>query len=171
MTQDHIRPCTQSDFETIWKIVNDGARAYRGHVPSDRLHDPYMSQDELRSEIASGVSFFGFESGGHLIGIMGIQSVRDVVLIRHAYVLTEHQGEGIGSRLLEHLRGLAARPIMIGTWAASTWAIGFYQRHGFQLVTDEEKNRLLRTYWKIPDRQVETSVVLADPQWFERCNP
>jgi N-acetylglutamate synthase-like GNAT family acetyltransferase len=168
MSQNHIRPCTPSDFETVWTIINDGASVYRGHVPPDRLHDPYMSQDELRSEIASGVQFSGYESNGHLAGVMGIQHVRDVTLIRHAYVLTAHQGEGIGSQLLQHLRSAASRPVLIGTWATSTWAIRFYQRHGFQLVTPDEKNRLLRTYWNIPDRQIETSVVLADQQWFQQ---
>jgi GNAT superfamily N-acetyltransferase len=167
MSLNQIRPCTPSDFEAVWAIINDGASVYYGHVPPDHLHDPYMSQDELRREISSGVDFFGFESEGALVGVMGIQHVRDVTLIRHAYVLTAHQGEGIGSRLLEQLRSHASRPVLVGTWEASTWAIRFYQRHGFQLVTPGEKNRLLRTYWNIPERQIETSVVLADRRWLE----
>jgi GNAT superfamily N-acetyltransferase len=168
MNQNHIRPCSPSDFEAVWTIINDAARVYRGHVPADCLRDPYMSQDELRGEISAGVDFFGYESDGRLVGVMGVQPVRDVTLIRHAYVRTTHQGEGIGGRLLQHLRSRASGAVLVGTWAASDWAIRFYQRHGFQLVTAEEKDRLLRTYWNIPERQVETSVVLADQQWFQR---
>jgi GNAT superfamily N-acetyltransferase len=171
MSQNQIRPCTPSDFETVWTIINDGARAYRDHIPPDRLHDPYMSKEELRDEIASGVDFSGFESDGHLVGVMGIQRVRDVTLIRHAYVLTTHQGEGVGGRLLEHLRSHISPPVLIGTWEASAWAVRFYERHGFQLVTTDEKNRLLRIYWNIPDRQIETSVVLADQRWFQQNRP
>ena len=169
MSPNSIRPCTHADFETVWTIINDGASAYAGRIPPDRLHDPYMSREELRFEIASGVNFFGFESKGQLAGVMGIQSVRDVTLIRHAYVLTAHQGEGIGSSLLTHLHSSATTPMLIGTWAASDWAIRFYQRHGFQLVEEEEKNRLLRDYWSIPERQVETSVVLADQRWLRKA--
>jgi GNAT superfamily N-acetyltransferase len=127
-----------------------------------------MSRDELQHEMADGVSFSGYEEDGQLLGVMGIQPVQDVTLIRHAYVRTARRGQGIGSQLLEHLRDQTDRPILMGTWADAQWAVRFYQRHGFQLVTPEEKNRLLRKYWKIPDRQVETSVVLADERWFRQ---
>ncbi len=155
-----IRPCDEPDFETVYAIINDAAEAYRGVIPEDRWHEPYMSSEELRREIASGVRFWGYEAGGELLGVMGIQDVEDVTLIRHAYVRTPSRNQGIGGRLLSELRRLTSRPILIGTWAAATWAIRFYERHGFALVTSEEKDRLLRRYWRIPERQVETSVVL-----------
>jgi GNAT superfamily N-acetyltransferase len=157
-----IRPCTDGDFDTIWSIVNDGAAAYAGVIPPDRWRTPYMSRDELRREIADGVTFSGYEDEGALIGVMGIQDVADVTLIRHAYVRTGFQHRGIGGLLLGHLRTLTQRPVLIGTWAAATWAIRFYERHGFRVVSQEEKERLLRRYWKIPERQVETSVVLVE---------
>jgi GNAT superfamily N-acetyltransferase len=160
-----IRRCTDEDFDTIWSIVNDGAAAYAGVIPPDRWRTPYMSGEELRHEIADGVTFWGYEDAGALIGVMGIQNVADVTLIRHAYVRSGFQQRGIGGVLLGHLRTLAQRPVLIGTWAAATWAIHFYERHGFRVVTPEEKERLLRRYWKIPDRQVETSVVLVDERW------
>lgn len=161
-----IRPCDENDFAAIYAIVNDAAQAYRGVIPADRWHEPYMPEGELRHEIASGVAFWGFEEGGELVGVMGIQHVQDVTLIRHAYVRTARRGQGIGSELLAHLRTLTGRPILIGTWAAATWAIRFYEKHGFRLVTPAEKDRLLGKYWRIPRRQVETSVVLADARWF-----
>jgi len=157
-----IRPCTDADFDAIDSIVNDGAAAYAGVIPPDCLSTPYMTRDELRHEIADDVTFWGYEDDGALIGVMGIQDVQDVTLIRHAYVRTGFQHRGIGGHLLGHLRTLTARPILIGTWAAATWAIRFYERHGFRVVSQEEKERLLRTYWKIPERQVETSVVLVE---------
>jgi GNAT superfamily N-acetyltransferase len=165
-----IRLCQPHDLPAIWAIVNDGARAYSGVIPPDCLRTPYMSQEELRHEIAGGVSFWSYESGGQLLGVMGIQDVsiqdaRDVTLIRHAYVRTGSQNSGIGGELLRHLRNLTARPVLIGTWADAEWAIRFYRRHGFELVSPEEKDRLLRIYWSIPDRQIETSVVLADANW------
>ena len=160
-----VRPCEELDFGAILDIINDGAIAYRGVIPADRLHDPYMSTDELRREIASGVAFFGWQDASELNGVMGLQHVQDVTLIRHAYVRTAAQGTGIGSKLLEHVRSLAPGSILIGTWADSYWAIGFYERHGFRVVSREEKEILLRRYWKIPERQVETSVVLADATW------
>ncbi len=165
MAADTIRACDDSDLEVVLAIINDGARAYGGHVPTDRLHDPYMTLDELRREILAGVRFWGVASGSELDAVMGIQDVGDVTLIRHAYVRTRAQRKGLGARLLSHLRTLSTRPFLIGTWAAAEWAIRFYERHGFQLVTVAEKNRLLRTYWNIPDRQVETSVVLVDERW------
>lgn len=162
-----IRRCEERDFEAIWEIINDGARAYRGVIPEDRLNDPYMSKSELRHEIGDGVAFWGFEGRGELAGVMGIQKVRDVTLIRHAYVRTNHQKKGIGAQLLLHLRNLTQDPVLIGTWADARWAICFYEKHGFQVVQPDEKNSLLKRYWKIPERQVETSVVLADTKWRE----
>lgn len=152
-----IRPCLPEDFDQIHAIINDGAQAYQGSIPADRLRDPYMSRDELRHEIAAGVTF-----SGYLVGVMGIQPVQDVTLIRHAYVRTTHQKHGIGAQLLSHLRAQSTTPILIGTWAVAVWAIRFYERHGFRVVGPEEKNRLLKKYWTVPDRQIETSVVLTD---------
>jgi GNAT superfamily N-acetyltransferase len=157
-----IRPCLPEDFDQIHAIINDGAQAYQGSIPADRLRDPYMSRDELRHEIAAGVTFSGYEDSGQLVGVMGIQPVQDVTLIRHAYVRTTHQKHGIGAQLLSHLRAQSTTPILIGTWAAAVWAIRFYERHGFRVVGPEEKNRLLKKYWTVPDRQIETSVVLTD---------
>jgi GNAT superfamily N-acetyltransferase len=158
-----IRPGTHQDFDQIWTIINDGARAYRGIIPADRLRDPYMSREELRHEIDHGVLFSCYEDEpGTLLGVMGIQHVQDVTLIRHAYVRTASQGKGIGAHLLSHLRAQTTKPILIGTWADAAWAIRFYQRHGFHQVPRDAKNRLLKKYWTIPDRQVETSVVLAE---------
>jgi GNAT superfamily N-acetyltransferase len=168
MSEITIRPCTDDDFESIWEVINDGAQAYRYVIPPDRLHDPYMTRDHLRSEIADGVRFWACEKDGAIAAVMGIQHVEEVTLIRHAYVRTAHQREGLGSRMLAHLRAMARGPLLIGTWADADWAIRFYQRHGFQVVTHQEKERLLRKYWKIPERQVETSVVLADAGWNNR---
>ncbi len=151
----------------MFEIINDAAQAYRGVIPADCWHEPYMSKMELQQELEAGVIFWGFVSEGELVGVMGIQPVQDVTLIRHAYVRTARRHQGIGGQLLAHLRTLTDRPILIGTWAAAMWAIRFYQKHGFRLVTPAEKDRLLRKYWAISDRQVETSVVLAEPKWFE----
>jgi GNAT superfamily N-acetyltransferase len=156
-----IRRCRDDDREAIFAIVNAAAEAYRGVIPTDRWHEPYMPMEELDAEIAAGVEFWCYEDEGELLGIMGIQPVRDVNLIRHAYVVPESQGRGIGGELLEHLLGLATRPMLVGTWAAATWAIRFYERYGFEYVGPERTADLLRTYWDIPERQVETSVVLA----------
>ena len=158
-----IRPCRDDERETIFAIVNAAAEAYRGVIPADRWHEPYMPMDELDAELAAGVRFWGYEDHGELLGIMGIQDVGDVDLIRHAYVWPAHQGRGVGGALLEHLMGSATRRVLIGTWAAADWAVRFYQRHGFELVSPEQKTSLLETYWTIPERQVETSVVLAKP--------
>jgi len=160
-----IRACDDGDFELIWTIINDGAQAYKGIIPADRWTDPYMSRDKLHHEIEDGVVFWGYEDGGALAGVMGLQDVRDVTLIRHAYVRTASRNLGIGGQLLSHLRTITTRPVLIGTWADAVWAIGFYRKHGFRVVDPHEKDRLLRTYWSIPDRQVETSVVLADARW------
>jgi GNAT superfamily N-acetyltransferase len=158
----HIRACRADEREAILAIVNAAAEAYRGVIPADRWHDPYMSREELDGEIAAGVRFWGHESDGALTGVMGIQGVGDVDLIRHAYVLPARQGEGIGTYLLRHLRELSGRPMLVGTWADAGWAIRFYERNGFAPVSEPEKNELLRRYWTIPDRQIETSVVLAE---------
>ncbi len=162
-----ITPTTDADFETMFEIINDAARAYEGVIPADRYHEPYMSREELRHEIEAGVVFWGYREDGELLGVMGIQDVKDVTLMRHAYVATTHQGRGIGSALLKRLMDLTDRPTLIGTWAAADWAVRFYEKHGFVLVTPREKDRLLATHWKIPARQVQTSVVLADRRWFE----
>ena len=158
-----IRPCGDHERDAVLAIVNAAAEAYRGVIPADRWHEPYMPQSELDGEIAAGVAFWGYEDGGELLGIMGIQPVGDVDLIRHAYVVPEAQGRGVGGELLEHLMGSATRRVLVGTWAAAEWAIRFYAGHGFEQVTPERKSELLRVYWDIPERQVETSVVLARP--------
>ncbi len=188
-----IRRCLPADEPLMAEIVNDAASAYKGVIPADRWYEPYMPLDELQSEIAAGVRFWGAEVDGVLVGIMGSQDVDisanaaadaaynlahnladnerggigpntlgKVTLIRHAYVRTAQRGQGIGGALLKHLMGLAERPLLMGTWAAATWAVSFYQKHGFTLTSHAEKETLLRTYWNIPARQVETSVVLAD---------
>ena len=162
-----IRHCTHDDFDQIWTIINDGAQAYRGVIPADRWTEPYMSREKLQHEIRSGVDFWGFEQGGFLAAVMGTQPVLDVTLIRHAYVRTASQKQGIGSILLAHLRALTATPILIGTWADALWAIRFYQHHGFRTVDTSTRDQLLRKYWNVPDRQIETSVVLAEERWFE----
>lgn len=156
-----IRQCQVRDFDGMYAVINDAARAYKGVIPPDRFHEPYMTKEDLRREIDAGVVFWGYETDGELLGVMGMQDVEDVALVRHAYVRTAARNKGIGGKLLLHLLGLTARPVLIGTWADAVWAIRFYEKHGFQLVSPEEKDRLLKTYWSIPDRQVETSVVLA----------
>ena len=160
-----IRRCEERDLELTWTIINDGAQAYKGVIPADCWTEPYMSREELRQEIDDGVVFWGYEDGGELIGVMGIQTVQDVTLIRHAYVRTGRQKRGIGGHLLAHLRQIAKTPVLIGTWTDAVCAIRFYERHGFRLVSPEEKSRLLKKYWSIPERQAETSVVLVDATW------
>jgi GNAT superfamily N-acetyltransferase len=160
-----ITPCDEADVPAIFDIINQSAVAYKGVIPADRWHEPYMPLAELQSEIARGVRFFGYRLDGRLVGAMGIQEVKDVTLIRHAYVRPEFRGQGIGQALLEYLSRLTARPVLIGTWKAARWAVKFYEKNGFVLVGDEEKNRLLKTYWTVPERQIEESVVLADLKW------
>jgi len=156
-----VRSLLPSDFNAILKVINDAAQVYKGVIPGDRWKEPYMSAEELKGEIEAGVRFFGWAEGGHLLGVAGIQALEDTTLIRHAYVLPKYQGKGIGTGLLEYLRGLAETPeVLVGTWADASWAIRFYEKHGFKLVSSREKDRLLRTYWNIPERQIETSVVL-----------
>ncbi len=162
-----IRKSVANDFEAILAIINDAAQAYRGVIPSDRWHEPYMSADELAKEIASGVIFWMAEDNGQLLGVMGIQDKEDVALVRHAYTATTLQRKGIGTKLLRRVEALADKPILIGTWADASWAIEFYRRNGFTVVSDGDRNRLLRAYWSVPARQVETSVVLADRRWMK----
>jgi len=159
----NVRPCRDDEHGVILAIVNAAAEAYRGVIPADRWHEPYMSLREFDGEIAGGVEFWGYEEEGKVIGVMGIQSVGDVDLIRHAYVLPGSQRGGVGAALLDHLRHLSARQMLVGTWAAAAWAIRFYNHHGFELVAPERKTELLKTYWTITERQIETSVVLANP--------
>ena len=158
-----IRLCTDPDLDAILAIVNQAAEAYRGVIPADRWHEPYMARRELDGEIAAGVAFWGHQQDGVLIGVMGIQPVRDVDLIRHAYVRPDGQRRGVGGALIEHLRRHSTRRMLVGTWEAAAWAIAFYRRHGFELVSPQHKTVLLKTYWTIPERQIETSVVLANP--------
>jgi len=160
-----IRECTESDFSAIFEIINDAAQAYEGIIPDDCWCEPYMPIEELRHEIEDGVAFWGLEHCGQLLGVMGIQDKGDVILIRHAYVRTRARKQGIGARLLQHLETITGKPILIGTWADALWAISFYEKKGYTLMTEEEKNHLLRRYWSIPERQVETSVVLANQRW------
>ena len=162
-----IRKARDDDRDAMLAIVNDAARKYRGVIPADRWHEPYMPREEREREIARGVEFWVAEEGAALLGVMGIQDRGEVALVRHAYVTTHLQGKGVGSKLLEHIRALTPKPILIGTWADASWAIGFYRRNGFKLVTQAQKDKLLRKYWTIPPRQIETSVVLADPRWSD----
>ncbi|SRR6266851_3358195 len=166
----NVRLCRADEHGAILAIVNAAAEAYRGVIPADRWHEPYMSLREFDGEIAAGVEFWGYEEG-KLIGVMGIQAVRDIDLIRHAYVLPGSQRGGVGAALLDHLRRLSARQMLVGTWAAAAWAIRFYSHHGFELVTPERQTELLKTYWTITERQIETSVVLANPPLRDKSLP
>jgi GNAT superfamily N-acetyltransferase len=158
-----IRRCHENEREAILGVINAAAEAYRGMIPADRWHEPYMPRAELDEAIADGVEFWGCEIEGELVGVMGIQPVRDVELIRHAYVLPDRQGRGSGGALLNDLMRRSTGQVLVGTWAAADWAIRFYRRHGFVLVAPAQAAALLRRYWSIPERQVETSVVLARP--------
>lgn len=152
---------TDDDFQAILTIVNEAAISYKGKIPVDRWKEPYMPPEELKEEIGHGVQFYGYKENDTLIAVMGIQHVNDVTLIRHAYTLTSHQRKGVGEKLLKHLLNLAqTKRLLVGTWETAPWAIRFYQKHGFELVSKEEKTRLLKKYWDIPERQVQTSVVL-----------
>jgi N-acetylglutamate synthase-like GNAT family acetyltransferase len=160
-----IRKCADEDFEEIFNIINDAAIAYKGVIPAARWHKQYMTKEELKAQISDGVRFSCYVDNNEIIGVMGIQDKTDVELIRHAYVRTKQRNKGIGTLLLRELIKDSTKPILIGTWKAATWAISFYEKHGFCLVDEEEKNRLLKKYWAIPDRQVETSVVLVDEKY------
>jgi len=161
-----IRKIREADLDAALAIVNDAAQAYRGVIPADRWHEPYMPRDELQREIADGIVFWVAEEDGRLMGVMGIQDKGEVALVRHAYVAPTAQRSGVGTRLLRHVGGLTAKPLLIGTWADASWAIEFYRRNGFTILPKGDNDRLLRKYWSIPARQVETSVVLADPRWM-----
>jgi len=161
-----IRKSRPSDVDMMYEIINDAARAYKGIIPEDRWHEPYMPKDELEHEIDDGVVFWLFETEGEPAGIMGIQDRGDVCLIRHSYVRSSSQMRGIGTRLLKYLESKTDKPVLIGTWADATWAVSFYRKNGYRLLPEGEKNRFLRTYWTISERQVETSVVLANDGWF-----
>ena len=160
-----IRQSREADFPAMLAIINDAAQAYRGVIPADRWHEPYMPADELGAEIAGGIVFWVAEEGERVLGVMGIQDKGEVALVRHAYVSPAAQKMGVGTKLLHHVQGLAPKPVLVGTWAAASWAIEFYRRNGFSVVPEGEKNRLLRKYWSIPERQIETSVVLANARW------
>jgi N-acetylglutamate synthase-like GNAT family acetyltransferase len=160
-----IRDATEKDFNAIYSVINDAATAYKGIIPADRWHEPYMPKEELKTQIEDGVQFSCYIDDNKIIGVMGIQDMTDVYLIRHAYVLTNQRSKGIGTLLLHKLIQGSEKPILIGTWKAAQWAIRFYEKHDFSLVSEEEKNRLLKKYWTIPGRQVETSVVLANEKY------
>jgi len=160
-----IRRCTESDYNAIVEIINDAAQVYRGIIPDDRWHEPYMSEEELRHEIDDGVEFWGYDADGRLLGVMGIQDKGDVDLMRHAYVRTLNRNQGIGTHLLHYLEGMTEKPILIGTWIDAVWAIRFYRKNGYRPLSRQETETLLRKYWTIPERQVETSIVLADRKW------
>ena len=154
-----IRQCRPDEIDRLYLIINEAAKAYEGIIPADRYHQPYMSQEELEEEMKR-VTFYGWETNGELVGIMGIETIKDVTLIRHAYVLPQWQKQGIGNQLLSHLKNLITTSrLLVGTWAAAHWAIAFYQKHGFSLMSDKDK--LLSDYWDIPQRQIETSVVMG----------
>jgi N-acetylglutamate synthase-like GNAT family acetyltransferase len=160
-----IRKSSEADFAAMLAIINAAAQAYRGVIPADRWHEPYMAADELAREIADGIVFWVAEEDGRLAAVMGIQDKGEVALVRHAYVMPTLQRTGLGTKLLRHVQGLTDKPILIGTWATASWAIDFYRRNGFTVVSKANKDLLLRRYWSIPARQVETSVVLADEKW------
>ncbi len=168
MGNSKIRKCSENDFRVIHSTVNDAARVYKGAIPSDCWKEPYMSEEELRREIGEGVVFWGLEEKGELVGVMGLQPVQDVSLIRHAYVRPSKQRQGIAGRLLIHLLRQTDRPVLVGTWAGASWAVRFYEKKGFHLVSPKEKQWLLKTYWSVPERQIECSVVLADEKWEKR---
>jgi GNAT superfamily N-acetyltransferase len=166
-----IALCTDGELSAINAIINESAQAYKGVIPADRWHEPYMPMEEMGAEIARGVNFHGYYLDGILVAVMGIQEVKDVTLIRHAYVLTRLRGHGIGRKMLEHMTQLTARPILIGAWKAATWAVDFYRKNGFRLTDETEKNRLLKTYWTVSERQIEESVVLAGERWTSPGTP
>ena len=154
-----ICKCQPDDAKRIYFIINEAAKSYEDVIPADCFHQPYMPTDELEREMKR-MTFFGWEVNGELVGVMGFEPIKDVTLIRHAYVLPQWQKQGIGSKLLNHLKSLGTTSrLLVGTWADAHWAIDFYQKHGFSLLLD--KDELLKTYWDIPQRQIETSVVLG----------
>ncbi len=166
---NNVRRCSEQDLATMLAIVNAAAQAYRGVIPSHLWHEPYMPESELREEIVAGVEFWGLQSVDGLVGIKGVQPVKDVELIRHAYVRPDQQRNGVGAQLIEHIRRRSARRMLVGAWATATWAIGFYQRHGFELAAPDAAAALLRTYWTIPEQQIAASVVLANEASVRKC--
>ena len=160
-----VKSDEKKDFHTIYEIINDASIAYKGIIPIDRWKEPYMSKNELETQINDGVEFWSYLENNKILGVMGIQFKNEVTLIRHAYVRTSARQKGIGGKLLKHLINKAKTPILIGTWSDASWAISFYKKHGFRLLSNEEKNRLLKIYWSIPVRQVETSIILASEDW------
>jgi len=160
-----IKSDQKKDFETIYEIINDASIAYKGIIPSDRWQAPYMSKEELKKQIIEGVEFWNFKEDNRVLGVMGIQFKKEVTLIRHAYVRTLARQKGIGGKLLNQLINMSETPILIGTWADASWAISFYKKNGFKVLPETEKNKLLKIYWDIPERQVETSIVLASNDW------
>ena len=163
-----IRRCIERDFERVYEVINDAAKAYKSVIPIGCWKEPYMSKEELRDGINRGVVFYGYEDEGELVGVMGLQHAVDVTLIRHAYVCTAKRNQGIGGALLRSLRKKTVNPMLVGTWRDAAWAICFYEKHGFRLVSPEEKDRLLRKYWSIQERQIKNSVVLADQRWLKQ---
>jgi N-acetylglutamate synthase-like GNAT family acetyltransferase len=157
-----IRKCTEKDLEEMFEIINDAAKAYKGVIPEDCWREPYMDMEDLWQEVSEGVKFLGYEQDGKLVGVMGIQDVQDVTLIRHSYVRTQNRNQGIGGQLLSYLCKQTKRPVLVGTWKDAAWAIKFYEKHGFKLVSKKQKDELLRKYWAIPERQIEESVVLSE---------
>ena len=166
-----IRPCQPADIDTIHEVINDSARAYQNVIPPDCWHEPYLSRQELQHEIARGVTFWAVAEGERLVAVMGRQRVHDVALIRHTYTRSACQQRGHGTALLAHFRERTDRPMLVGTWSAATWAVRFYEKHGFHLVSPADKDRLLRRYWTVSPRQIEESVVLADSRWFATATP
>lgn len=160
-----VRRCGDDELEAVLSIVNAAAVAYRGVIPDDCWHEPYMTPNGLGRDILEGLEIWGYERGGELIGVMGIQPMADVDLIRHAYVRPTVQRKGVGAALIQHVRRLTDRRILVGTWAAAGWAVAFYQRHGFEPVRSPLAERLMRKYWSVPSRQMEVSVVLANPPY------
>lgn len=162
-----IRKATNFDIDSIFQIINHSAIAYKGNIPDDCWQEPYMSMEQLKLQIEQGVKFYCYLDGDEMIGVMGIQSVNNVNLIRHAYVVTRNRKSGVGSLLIDYLKSISDRPILIGTWKAASWAISFYSKHGFTEVSEEQKDELLKRYWSISERQIETSTVLVDGQYRE----
>jgi N-acetylglutamate synthase-like GNAT family acetyltransferase len=161
-----LRKAVDADLPVIYEIINDSASAYKGVIPGECFHDPYMNMDELRAQIADGVVFDCCERDGRVVGVMGLQEKTDVFLIRHAYVRTNERGHGIGSFLLNALYSRTDKPVLIGTWRDAAWAVSFYLKNGFSLVSEKEKNSLLEKYWNVPAVQSDNSVVLADERWL-----
>jgi GNAT superfamily N-acetyltransferase len=160
-----IRRCGADDVGEVCAIINDAAEAYWGVIPADCWHEPHLPLAELEQEMAAGVAFWGHAEAGRLLGVMGIQDRGQVTLFRHAYVRTRNRGRGIGTRLLRHLEAMTEKPVLIGTWLAATWAIRFYEKNGYRALSRAETDELLHRYWRLPERQVETSVVMAGPGW------